>query len=196
MDVIVATEDALSEAVVCRLLEESDREWSVAATIRKNGYGYLKSKLNELIRTSARSPVLMLPDLDLKPCAPDLIRQWFGDRGVPGGMIFRVAVHEVETWLLADHEGLSNYLGIPIDRLPSLPDNLSDPKGHLLRLVRKHSPRDIKADLLPAQKALASVGLGYNNVLVDFSQNHWDPTRAALRSDSLSRAIRRIGRNE
>ena len=193
MDVIVATEDALSEAVVLRLLLECEQDWSVAATIRKNGYGYLKSKLDELVRTSNKVPVLMLTDLDLKPCAPELIHQWFGERGVPGGMIFRVAVHEVETWLLADHEGLSDFLGIPIDRLPSLPDHISDPKGHLLQLVRKHSPRDIKADLLPARKTLASVGLGYNSVLVDFAQNYWAPMRAALRSDSLSRAIRRIG---
>jgi hypothetical protein len=196
MDVIIATEDALSEAVVRRLLGESNQAWSVTAAIRKNGYGYLKSKLDGLVKTSSRVPVLMLTDLDLKPCAPELIRQWFGERCVPPGLLFRVAIHEVESWLLADHDGISDFLGIPIDRLPSSPDDLQDPKGHLLHLVRSYSPRAIKVDLLPAPRALASVGIGYNSVLVEFSQNHWDPSRAAQRSDSLSRAIRRIGRNQ
>ena len=190
MNLFIATEDELSEAVVERLVEASGNPWVISVKLRKNGYGYLKTKLNELIITSNKVPVFLLTDLDRCECAPTLIRDWTGEHKLPPGMRFRVAVREIEAWLMADIEGISEFLQIPASRFPDNPESSADPKCLLLNLVKKYGTRAHKAELLPAAKARAAIGLGYNALLTSFVRNTWDPDRAAIRSDSLARAMR------
>lgn len=189
MSLYIATEDVLSEAVMERLIASSGHSWSSAVKLRKNGCGYLRKKINELIKLSNRIPVILLTDLDRCACAPGLIRDWTGGRALPAGMRFRVAVREIETWLMADVEGLSEFLRIPADRFPVDPEAVLDPKRLLLNLVQKHGTRALKAELLPASKAKAGCGLGYNALFGTFARDVWDPRRASCRSDSLARMI-------
>jgi len=191
-NIIIATEDVISEAVVERIIESSENPWLITVRMKENGNGYLRKKLDGLIRTAKTVPVFLLTDLDRVSCAPDLIRDWVGPRSLPGEMYFRVAVREVEAWLLADHEGLSEFLGIPEIYFPEVPEDLPDPKESLLNIVKRFGSREIKAELLAAPKARAKVGLGYNSSLTAFVREHWDPNRAASRADSLARAICRI----
>lgn len=192
MNLMIATEDELSEAVIERLVRDSATPWMITVRMRENGNGYLRRKLEGLLRTANRVPVCLLTDLDRMPCPPGLIRDWLGGRALPAEMRFRVAVREVEAWLLADREGLSNFLGIAEDRLPEIPEILDDPKRELLNLVKKFGSRALKAELLPAFNARAKVGLGYNATLSAFVRDAWNPQRAASRSESLARAMMRL----
>jgi hypothetical protein len=191
--IYIAVEDALSEAIAIRLITEYTA-LDVQRILRKGGNGYLKSNFKnfcEIARTV--SPVLLLTDLDSKPCAPFLIEQWSTQMNhpLPSNLLFRVAVREVEAWLLADHVGMQSLLQRTITY--ENPDALQDPKSTLLELA-KRAPREIKQDLLPPKNAVTSggVGLGYNSRLIPFVLKTWCPIRACTRSESLQRCVDRL----
>jgi hypothetical protein len=114
-----------------------------------------------------------------------------GSRAHPDNLIFRVAVREIEAWLLADHAGMKKLLVAGATKLPRNPDALPDPKQVLLTLAQR-APRAVRNDLLVEAGAIASQGLGYNQCMGDFVFNTWNPRRAALYSASLSRTLNRL----
>ena len=133
----LATEDELSETVGRRLLDEVKATCEVNLTFRRGGYGYLKSRLDNFCQIARRQPVLLITDLDAGTCAPDLIEEWSEGKELPEWLLFRVAVREVESWLLADHRAIKALFGSKIVRLPEQPDALNDPKETLLKLAKK-----------------------------------------------------------
>lgn len=187
----IATEDELSEAVALRLVEEVDPHWTVTHTLRKNGFGYLRAKMPSWCELARQQPVFLLTDLDRVACPAELLQQWRGALNVPSDLLIRVAVREVEAWLLADHEAARSLLGGHA-RLPAEPDDLPDPKGHLLRLAAKYATRDVRADLVKATGAIAGQGIGYNARLTHWVRASWAPPRAAGRSPSLHMARVRL----
>jgi hypothetical protein len=120
-----------------------------------------------------------------------LIANW-----LPGGkdvrLLFRVAVRETESWLLADRYAFAELLGISVANVPDRPDDLNNPKATLLDLVRKSKRRDLKKDILPAPGVSFPVGLGYNDQLSRFVRERWDSRKAAQSSPSLARAVARV----
>ncbi|WP_152521875.1 hypothetical protein [Pantoea sp. AS-PWVM4] len=189
--VCVATEDVLSEAVALKLISLTNGRLIVSQKLRKNGFGYLKSKFPNFCNLSQNMPVILITDLDNCPCAPSLINNWKNGAVIPPNLIFRVAVREVESWILADHVGLSDFFKIPAKAIPMIPDDLPNPKSTLLSLAKK-APRDLKNGLIAKKGTLAIQGTEYNIILSDFVNRIWDPRRAAENSDSLSRAIKRV----
>lgn len=185
----LATEDELSEIVGLRLAEESGL--AITDPLRKGGNGYLRSKLANFCGMARGVPVLVLTDLDTAACPVALINSWKGRLTFPDNLVFRIAVREVESWLLADTEGMAALLEIPSARLPRAPETLADPKRELLALASR-APRAIRSELVADRGALASQGLGYNRILGDFVRNQWCPARAAECAPSLARARRRI----
>lgn len=189
--IVLATEDELSEAVGLRLVAEVAPAFQVGLRLRKGGYGYLRSKLKSFCQIARRQPVLLITDLDRHPCAATLIAEWLRQLPHDDGLLFRVAVREIESWLLADHEAIRSLLGPRATRLPAYPDMLADPKRALLDLARS-APRRIRANLCAEAGAIAAQGLGYNRTLADWVHRKWSPARASSRSDSLHRARRRL----
>lgn len=190
--IYIATEDLLSETVADRLIEDVNHDLYVAVKMRKNGKGYLKRKINELIALSNSIPVLLLTDLDQIECPASLINDWRGSRLLPQTFLFRVAVRETETWLLADREGFSNYSGVPVHRIPADPEILDDPKEALLYLIRQYGNRSVKSEILPNLHSSAKVATTYNHTLCSFVRNTWSINRAMHSSDSLRRARQRV----
>lgn len=188
MPVALATEDELSEAVGVKLLSEHPVLAEVSPLLlRKNGFGYLRSRMDSWRQMANRQIVIVLTDLDRQACPLILLDAWLGaGRQVPQNLLLRIAEREVESWLLADHEALGSLFG-DRGRFPERPDNLQDPKQYLLGLARR-STRAVREDLVAQQGSLARQGLGYNRRLVDWVQSEWSPERAAARSPSLSRA--------
>ena len=139
---VIATEDALTEAVAERLILETGSMLRVDVKIPGKGAGNLKKKLPELTRVAYSLPVLLITDLDRVACAPLLISTWKGGGKLPQDMLFRVAVREVESWLMADAEALANLLKIRSKKIPIKPDTLGDPKQTLLELAKKSTTRD------------------------------------------------------
>lgn len=188
--IVLATEDELSEQVGLCLAQEAGLE--VGQRLRKQGNGYLRNKITNFCEMARRQPVLLITDLDQSACASALLSDWMGTRSMPDKLIFRVAVREVESWLLADHEGMRKLLGGKAGMLPSAPDDLSDPKRRLLALAQK-APRDVRDALTIKKGAVASQGLGYNALLCRWVKESWRIERAASRSESLAKARIRLG---
>ncbi|MEW6427842.1 MAG: hypothetical protein AB1568_07390 [Thermodesulfobacteriota bacterium] len=188
----IATEDALSETVAERLVAEVNHGLVVAVRIGRRGNGYLRAKLPELRKVARSVAVLLLTDLDRTDCPPTLIADWNGDIGNPPEMLFRVAVREIEAWLLADRQGFADFFHVPMAKLPANPESIDDPKRFLLHLVSRHGRREAKSMLLPERGSKAKIGLGYNQMLGRFVADGWSIERACTTSDSLDRARRRL----
>ena len=185
--IALATEDELSEAIGLRLIAESPFHEADVLPLRRNGSGYLKSKVESWRQLAGQQVVLLLTDLDQIDCPVALRNEWLGTRPVPDRLLLRIAVREIESWVLADHDAMRKLIG-DRGKLPPAPDELGDPKAFLLNMVRKYAPRDVKQDLLAERGAMASQGLGYNRRRVAWVKSDWSPDRAAARSPSLLRA--------
>lgn len=187
----IATEDILSEAVVEKILESAPIDFNVVWKQRKQGFGYLKKNIRKFNEIANIYPVMLVTDLDQSSCAFELMTNWLNTPKNPN-FLFRVAVREVESWLLADRAAMARFLNISIVNCPDSPDDILDPKQVLLNLVKKSRRREIKQDMLPVKGALSSVGLGYNVRLSEFVRNYWVVNRAIEKSDSLNRAWKSV----
>ena len=191
IDIAIATEDELSETLVESLLQHSGRPVWIAQRFRRQGFGYLKSRMDQFNQIARWRPILVLTDLDQGECAPHLRRDWLRQSPAPN-LLFRVAVRECETWLLADSEAFAAFIGIEPQKVPITPETLPDPKQVLLGLVRKSRHRDLKRDILPTPGARTAQGLGYNEQLCRFVRDHWRVDCAVQHSPSLARAWQRL----
>jgi hypothetical protein len=188
--VALATEDELSEAVGLRLLWEASLE--AGLLFRRGGNGYLRSRLDSFCEIARRQPLLIITDLDRSVCPAALRSAWFGRLSPPKGLLLRVAVREIESWLFADHDAMQSLLGNAVAaRFPDRPEGVENPKELLLALAAR-APRDVRADLCAVSGAFARQGLGYNARLCMFVREMWNPDKAEARSESLRRARKRI----
>ena len=144
-------------------------------------------KFNEAARCM---PYCALTDLDRNLCAPKLIREWLPN-DQHNNLIFRVAVHEVESWLLADQEPFAHFTGIARRHIPENPDLLDDPKAKLLNLMRRSRKAQIRNEMLPRDASVRQ-GPGYNGRMSEFIEQHWRPDVARQYSPSLHAAMRAL----
>ncbi|HEX3585628.1 MAG TPA: hypothetical protein VH024_06505, partial [Candidatus Angelobacter sp.] len=171
-------EDELSEYVVLKLLATSDQSYHVGATYRRGGFGYLRRTINGWNAAAKGKAFAVLTDLDDAPCAGDLISEWLTSAANPN-LIFRVAVREVEAWLLADSTGLAAFLRIAERFIPSNPDGILDPKDTLIKLAGLSRLKFIRDSVLPRRGSTAKQGPGYNESLGAFVRDMWDPRTAS-----------------
>lgn len=191
-EIALATEDELSEVVGFRLVGEAGQNLQIGLKFRRSGQGFLRANIGKFCEIARRTPVILFTDLDRVECPPALIRAWIDNRPFPEHFVFRVAVRETESWLLADREALADFLGVTLNRVAQSPDELADPKEALLALIRRCRNHGLKRDLLPEAGSPSKVGLGYNAVLGSFVRTNWNIDRAAANSPSLERARLRI----
>ena len=189
--IYVASEDEVSEAVCERLLNETTIGHYQIVKLRKGGFGYLKSKIKSFVNLSRMHPVILLTDLDFCNCPVKLIKEWTKGEEVGKNLIFRVAVREVEAWLLGDREGMAQLLGISPAKLPRNPENLPDPKRRLLEAAAS-ARRKIRSEICAEPGAASAQGIGYNQILSEFALLKWSPSIASENCESLRRAILRI----
>ena len=186
----LAVEDTLSEQILRRLLAESGRNFEIASVISRGGFGYLKTRIPAFNSSAKALPFLVLTDLDSAVCPPALIQSW-----LPGkanhNLLFRVAVREVEAWILGDHLNFSAFLRASIDRMPAQPETLPDPKRTLIDIA-KTAKADVRRRLVPRASTTAKVGPEYNACLSEFVARLWNPAQAASRCPSLAKCMARI----
>ncbi|MCX6592541.1 MAG: hypothetical protein NTZ56_13550 [Acidobacteria bacterium] len=191
----IAVEDALSEAVAKRLLTHSGSKFVLGTIHRGRGFGYLRKTAPGWNRASRSRPLLMLTDLDDHACPLALIRNWIVD-DIESNLIFRVAVREIESWILADWDGITTFLKIPRKYLtscpPLVPEELIDPKAALIDLSSRSTDRSVKQRMVPLPNSTAKVGREYNPCLSEFVESVWDPNRARASADSLNRTLFRL----
>jgi hypothetical protein len=186
----LATEDELSESVLFRLLSDAKR-FAIGKRYRRGGNGYLKSTIAGWNRAAAGIPFLVLTDLDTHRCPSALIASWLTTAQHPN-LVFRIAVREVESWLLADRMNFAKYLGIAETLIPAKPDELLDPKQTLIELARKSRNKAHREDIVPRKGSTAKQGPDYNARLGKFVNTTWNPVTAAKSSPSLARAVAKL----
>ena len=188
--IILAVEDKLSEAVSTKILEGSGINISQRLGLR--GKGYLQSKALSLNQTSRGFPVFMLIDQDApSQCPPQLIQTWI--KGPRNAKFFlRVAVMEVESWVMADRRGFADFLSIPLNRIPEDTDAILQPKEFLVSLARLSRKTRLRQEIIPLPGATSQVGPGYNSRLGEFVHSHWSVNRAASVSVSLQRTLAQL----
>ena len=184
-----AVEGVLDEVVLRRLAEHLGI--SIGPVFGKSGKPYLRDKMAGYNQAARFSPWIVLVDLDDDECAPSLCTEWLP---VPAEhMCFRVAVREIESWLLADRPRIATFLGVPARRVPSAVDDLNDPKRTLIDLARVSRRRAIREDMVPRPGSGVSIGPAYTSRMMEVidvgGQDRWRPEFAAQASPSLSRCI-------
>lgn len=193
INISIGTEDILAEMAAEKILTSLPFEFYVLAKLRKQGNGYLKKNLTNFNQMAHNvSDFLLLTDLDMAECPLSVINDWRGETTLSTRLLFRIAVHETEAWLMADRNNFAEYLRIPVAKIPNSLDTVSDPKQLLLNLVRRYSPKKIRVELLPEAGSRAAFGMGYNPFLSTFIADHWQPDQAAHYSDSLKRTLDRL----
>lgn len=186
--VTLAVEDVLSEAVTKQLIADANPEMVIDQVIGRQGFGFLKNKLRALNHAAHNGIVsVMVADLDTHECPERLRRNWF-DLNLHPNLIFRVAVKEIEAWLLADAVGMSEFMGIPEGRIPSAVDQVENPKEVVVNLARRSRRASLRKALVPAVGSSSSVGLEYNDFMLEYTRSFWSLGRALERSGSLRRA--------
>lgn len=195
--IYLAVEDDLSERVVRRLLSTRPIHYAIGAVYGGSGYGYLKKQAVAFNNAAKGCPFLLLTDLDQHECPPELITDWL-DPPKHAHFLLRVAVREVESWLLGDLAGLGAFLGIR--KLPTIPnpEAVSDPKQQLLKLAMRCPSRQTRDALVWRDHSSGRhyQGPDYNGTLARYVASHWD-LRAARRScRSLERFWGALGRLE
>jgi hypothetical protein len=187
--IAIATEDPLSEAIALRLIADVPTPHFIQRKLGKTGNGYLRSKMSSWYQMAQHQVMLVLTDLDRANCLVEFRDQWLIGEP-PKNLLLRIAVREVESWVLADHIAMRELIGAK-GVLPAAPDELTDPKQSLLKLA-KSAPKQIRADLLKTIDGNLAQGLGYNACLTAWVNSEWSPERAAERSPSLAKARLRL----
>jgi len=189
VSVNLAVEGASDVSVLKRIL--SYVGLAVAGVYGRGGKSQLDKSIAAYNEAAKLRPWVVVRDLDRDAaCAPDLVAELLP---VPAEwMRFRVAVREIETWILADAGAVSRFLGIRRALVPAAPEILDDPKRALIDLASQSRWESIKADMVRVAGASISEGPAYVSRINEFVTNTWSPHVARHRSDSLRRCIQRL----
>ena len=157
----------------------------------RHGKDHIKKKIRGYNHAAKRIPWFVLVDLDdPNSCPAELCNIWLPEPG--NFMVLRVAVVEMESWLMADREMTATFLGVAISKVPTMPDGLPDPKQYLINLARRSRKREIREGLVPRIGSGALVGPTYASDIGNFGRTQWRPNVAAQNSPSLARCIARL----
>lgn len=192
LGIFLAVEDSLGEAVAEKIIA-SVGGLSVRFVFPKTGFGDLKKNIGKFNEIAKTSPLFLLTDLDnTDRCPPELIKAWLpGTRNER--LLFRIAVVEVESWVLAHRQAFAEFLGIDVARVTQDPDSVPDPKQELVNLARKSRRKTLREALVPLEGGTSRQGPDYNSRLGEFVKYDWAPEIAARSSDSLRRTLARVG---
>ena len=185
-----AVEGLIDEAVVKRLIMEAGA--TVGPVYGKQGKKPLRAGVNGYNNAARRRPWIVLVDLDQDAdCAPDFCRAWISEKSPK--LCFRVAVREVEAWLLSDRESIARFLSVAMSRIPTDPELELNPKQTMVNLAAISKRRSVREDMVPRRGSGRSVGPAYTSRLMEFIQSPeplWRPNHAANHSQSLQRCMR------
>lgn len=184
-----AVEGLLDAAVAERLVLHVGGH--VAATYGRHGKTHLLARLPGYCQASQYSPWLVMYDLDSGSCAPAEIGGHGSSRSRQ--MCLRIAVREVESWLLADRDMIARFLRVARGRIPADPDALPDPKQRLVNIARGSRKKAIREGIVPKPGSGRVVGRDYTVLLSEYvgdMATGWRPDVASRNSDSLARCLR------
>ena len=189
--VSAAVEGIVDEAVARKLIAHAGGQ--PGTVYGKNGKLFLRQKIKGYNNAARYTPWIVLVDLDHDAdCAPPLRGEWLSDPAPK--LCFRIAVREIEAWLMADSETLAAFLGVARNRVPHNPEDTDHPKEVMVNLARRSRCRAICEDMVPREGSGRPVGPAYTSRLMEYVKNRWRPEVAAQHAESLRRAIACLAR--
>lgn len=183
-------EDEITHQIMLKMYELFPKHITEYKAIHCKGNAKIKKHINAYNNAAQHGYYFVITDLDNRECAPSLIANWLTDQRSEQ-LLFRVAVHEVESWLLADKENFAAFFSVSKDLIPTSPDLELDPKQTVISLAKRSRKRDIRDNMVPID-AYASIGPGYNTQFQIYIQNFWDIHVARKSSPSLDSAIKSV----
>ena len=189
--VSVATEGAVDTALARRICKEVGLE--VVAVHGERGKQRLDRSLGGYNAAARHGSWFVLRDLNTDAdCAPNLRKRLLA--APSRGMTFRIAVREIESWLIADHSSFARYFAVSTGRVTDDPESIRHPKDHLVGVVRHSRSRRMREDVVPRDRSRARIGPGYASRLIEYIWTAWSPMTASSRSESLRRCLDRLSR--
>ncbi|HEY7213346.1 MAG TPA: hypothetical protein VIC28_01890, partial [Thermoanaerobaculia bacterium] len=187
----VAVEGDLDAAVVRRLITQAGL--SMGPVYGRRGKDLLDKGLRGYNNAARHACWLVLRDLDHDAgCAPELVRSLMPEPSAY--MRFRVAVRQVEAWLLADRARVADLFQVSLDVIPPNPETLDDAKWVMVQLARRSRNRRLREEIVPEANTSAKVGPGYTARMIEFATNLWRPQIAKLSTPSLASCLRSLER--
>lgn len=188
-----AVEGITDEAVVKGIIRHLGFEWELVVK-SSGGKPELRKNISSYNQAAKHFPWFVLTDLDSPDrCPVEFIKQWLPDPHPQ--MVFRVAVPEIEAWLLASRQALAKYMQISVNSIPDRPESIPNPKQVLINLAARSRSRSIREDM---RRPDGRIGPAYTARIIEFAQRHWDIEEAMQLSESLRRcvqALRRFSQN-
>lgn len=183
-------EDRLGEAVARKMLDSAGSGYRVEMALRWNK-DTIRARIGSINQSARGFPYFVLTDQDTRDrCPPRAIDEL--RVAVHPNLLYRFAVMEIESWILAHREAISRFLFVPLNRIPDNTDTISQPKEFLISLAKKSRSSAIRRDIAPRNNSTARIGPGYNDTLSSFVTRHWDVGAAIDASPSLERTFRRL----
>jgi len=156
-----------------------------------NGKPDLRQHMAGYLNAARLSPWVILVDLNHEAeCAPIMREEWVR-RPVPF-LCFRIAVRQVESWLLADRERIARFLRVPVSQVSLNPDTLDNARDAMVALAGRSRKTAIREDMVPRPGGGRATGPAYASRLIEFVNREWRPGVAATRSESLRRCLGRL----
>lgn len=196
--ILMAVEDALSETVLRRTLADRPVRYAIGAVYSRGGSGYLRKQAGAFNNAAKAGPFLLLTDLDQHSCPTELVTTWLSGKPKHDCFLFRVAVREVESWLLGDLVRLKSFLHVKNGPAIPAPEALPDPKQELLRLALRGRVRQMREALVSRNESSGRLfqGPDYNGTLAHFVTHQWDVSAARQACPSLERLFAALHRLE
>ncbi len=144
--------------MVKRLIIEAGGE--IGSIYGKRGKDFLRRRIKGYNNASQYNPWIVLMDLNCDAdCPPPLKNDWLPN---PGKFIcFRIAVREIESWLLADREWFASFFRVRVLDVPANPELLDDPKEKVIELAKRSRSQDIQLDMVPRPGSGRKIGPAY-----------------------------------
>ncbi len=187
---VLITEDQLSEVVAKKILAETNKNYRIENVLIWNK-DKIKGKIKEINRASKGYAYLVLTDQDSRDrCPPDAVKEL--PEPVHPNLLYRFAVMEIESWIMAHRTAIAKFLSIPLNRISQNSDAVDRPKECLIDLARKSRSNKIRNTIAPRPNSTSKVGPDYNGQLTDFVMKYWDVKTASQCSPSLKRSFARL----
>lgn len=158
-----------------------------------NGKGNIVRKIAKHAEAARQIPRILFLDSDNK-CPVDM-RKDLEEKPthIPDDFILRIVCTCIESWVLADREGLARFCRVNISLIPTAQKlaSIHNHKNELLKVLRKSKSPKGRAMTQGSGNDL-QFSDDYTRHLADLMTDYWDAERAAQNNDSLRRAIDRL----
>jgi hypothetical protein len=189
MRISLVGEGRLDIAVLSRLVVDAGFE--TGETFGLRGKSDIDQKIAKYNVAARFSPWAVLRDLDDDATCAGEVRATLLPSPADQ-MCFRLAVRQVEAWLLADADRFAAHFSTNW-RLPASDvDVLSVPKTVVLEALSRSTSRTTRNVTVRIVNGARVVGPEYTNELVGFVMTRWRPATAAKHSRSLKMARLRL----